>query len=177
MRPTTTYLDAEADARNMSTDALLATIDLFMLDMSDPDLDPAFQYLAKQRHDAFSKEWTHRERLTHLPRAKQDAMRQTHEQWLTLARSVRDAVPVPEVLALIGYPTHLVGKEHHGPCPACRDGTDRLVSWDNPRSRCWCRQCNWRADAIAIVQSFMPGCTHFRDAVRTLAQIANLSEV
>ncbi len=184
--PSTIYRDAEVTARSLSTDALLAEAEVFAIDAQDPNPEwpgETGRWLAAERLRAYEAELARRTRIIRLPESKAATHARDHERWVDLARTVRDIVSVPDVLLLVGCPATRTGTsrqgetEYHGPCPACGDGTDRLVSWDGPRSRCWCRRCGWRGDAIAIMQSFFPGMSHFRDAVRFLAGLAALSGI
>jgi hypothetical protein len=45
------------------------------------------------------------------------------------------------------------GPEYHGPCPFC-GGTDRFTVWpeQGETGRYWCRQCNWKGDAIQLLR-------------------------
>lgn len=45
------------------------------------------------------------------------------------------------------------GPEYHGPCPLC-GGTDRFTVWpeQGETGRAWCRQCNWKGDAIQLLR-------------------------
>ncbi len=182
--PSTVYRDAEVEARSLSTDALLAALEVFALDAEDPH--PTWpgetgRWFAAERLRAFETELERRVRIIRLPDSQAAKYAKDYEQWVELARTVREVVSAPDVLLLVGCPPTRTGSsrhgetEHHGPCPSCGDGTDRLVSWDGPRSRCWCRRCGWRGDAIAVAQAFLPGCSHFRDAVRYLASLHALS--
>ncbi len=179
--PSAIYRDAEVEARSLSTDALLAGIEVCALDVEDPDPEwpgETGRWLAAERIRAYEAELERRTRIIRLPDSKAATYARDHDAWLELARTVRETVPISEVLLLVGYPPSRHGEtEYHGPCPACGDGTDRLVSWDRPRSRCWCRRCGWRGDAISTLQEFYPGLSHFRDAVRFLAGLAALSGI
>jgi hypothetical protein len=172
------YRDAQVDCRSWSTDQLLAALEVVNLDIEDPDdawPGDVGRHLAGERRRAYEVEVERRVRIVSIPGSKAAKYTRDFEEWAELARTVRELVSVPEVLLLIGYPPTRAGNEYHGPCPVCRDGVDRLVSWDGPNSRCWCRRCGWKASgAISVAMSFMPGCQHFRDAVRSLARLAEV---
>lgn len=174
---------AVIEARALSIDALLAEMQVLASDLEDPDPDwpgEAGRWLASERLRAYEAELERKTRIISLPESQAATYAQHHDAWVDLARVVREAIPVPEVLLLVGCPPTRTGTrrsgetEHHGPCPRC-GGRDRLVSWDGPRSRCWCRQCDWRADAIRLIREHYPGCRQFRDAVRMLARLASLT--
>ncbi len=172
------FRDAQVDCRDWSTDQLLAALEVVNLDLED--LNPLWpgdvgRYIASERKRAYENELDRRVRIFSLPNSQAKQYSQDRDQWTRLAREVRQRVEVPEVLHLIGYPTTKRGNEYHGPCPACRDGVDRLVSRGGPDGRVWCRKCGWKGDAIAIVQSFVPDCSHFRDAVTFLADLAGMT--
>jgi len=171
-----TYRDCQADARGYTVDALRSYLEIFAVDMADPNPDwpgPVGRHLAAERHRAVTDELDRRVRISKLPAPQASKLAQDHAQWIRLASAVRARVTVREVLELSGL--HLVvsdSGEAHSPCPVC-GGRDRLVIWP---TRCWCRQCRWSADVIAVTQSFLPGCAHFRDAVTALARIAFVAE-
>lgn len=68
--------------------------------------------------------------------------------------------PAPSVqvdlLALIGRDVDLHkerANEYAGPCPFCRDGTDRFNVWPfGDRPNWWCRRCGLKGDAITYVR-------------------------
>jgi DNA primase len=61
-----------------------------------------------------------------------------------------------DLLDLIGQDIDLTrrastgGGEWWGPCPFCRNGSDRFHVWPE-RGRWWCRQCDRKGDALAYV--------------------------
>lgn len=173
--------DAQIEARLMSTDALLVWRELLELDLASPDPDypgEIGRYLASERLVVVDTELGLREHLTQAaPHIVRDRSR-THEAWLELARTVREHVDLPELFHQFVGPIQPAGKngrrgapEFSASCPAC-GGNDRLRLWGGPDGRVWCRGCRWSADAIALVQSYVPGCAAFRDAVKFLANIA-----
>lgn len=176
-----TYKDAEADCRHKSSDALLQWKDAVVADLADDDADypgPVGRELAGARLCAIDAELSRRERLSRLNRGVASPSDQRYEQWRELARVVSERIDVVELMAICGhvltpagFNTRRNAREYAGSCPVC-GGTDRLRCWGGPNGRAWCRQCHWSADAIAIAQSFLPGCEGFRDAVRTLAIMA-----
>lgn len=168
------YREAWADARNtLAIEALNAAIETFEADCQDPDEFVRIQ--AAERLRAYREVRDQRLRLLRLQAGQGTARDRERQAWTDLARVVKERVTVPEVLALTGLYLTQTGKEYHSPCPVCRDGVDRLVSWDGPNSRCWCRRCGWRADVIAVVQSLIPDCRDFHDAVTWLADLARTS--
>ncbi len=185
-RPSSHFVGAQIAARDMSTDALMAWVEVLAIDMEDRDPDwpgPVGRFIAGERHHAAMAELDRRVRIFSMPDSKASAYARDREHWAALARTVRESVSVPEVLALVGCHIRMTGTnrpqggtEFHSDCPVCRDGVDRLVSWDGPNGRAWCRKCRWSADVIAIAQGLMPGCEHFRDAVKTLAKLAIAGE-
>ncbi len=178
------YREAEIDARGYSSDALLAYREVLRTDAEDPD--PVWpgetgRYIARERLQAVEAELDRRVRLSSLPASKAAKTAKEYEQWAELARAVRETVFVPDILRLIGCHIAQSGtsrdrSEYHSDCPVCREGDDRLVSWGGPNGRCWCRRCGWSADVIAVAQSFVPGCKHFRDALKALARLAALNQ-
>jgi len=170
----TYYLDAQIDCRSWSTDELLTAVEVEALDAEDDH--PTWpgetgRHIAGERLRAYEEELDRRTRIFSMPESKAKRYAANHEEWAALAREVREHVDCAEVLLLIGFPPRQVGRELHGPCPACRDGDDRLLV---RQQIAWCRVCGARLDAIAIVRSFMPGLSGFRDAVRFLADLATL---
>jgi hypothetical protein len=158
----------------MSSDELLAWLEVLALDCADPDPDwpgPVGRHLAAERKRAGELELDRRTRIFSMPESAARRYAQGHEDWVALAREVREHVDCAEVLLLIGYPPRQVGRELHGPCPACGEGNDRLLVRQH---MCWCRVCSTKMDAISLVRSFMPGLSGFRDAVRFLADLATL---
>ena len=176
--PSPVYRDAAADARHMSVDALLSWRDALIADLADDDPDcpgPVGHYLAAERLRAVDAELARRERLSRVGRGVASPADRTYQAWSDLARAVTISVDVPALMAMTGHlltPAGHNGRrgvpEYSAACPVC-GGTDRLCVWGGPNGRAWCRQCQWSADAIAIAQSFLPGCGSFRDAVKWLA--------
>jgi len=183
-RPSAVYRDAEIDARGYSRDVLLAYRDVFRTDAADDDPvwpGEAGRYIARERLRAFEAELARRDLISTLPTSKLAKTAKEYEQWAELARTIRETVFIPDILKLIGCLVMPSGTsrqrpEYHSDCPVCRDGTDRLVSWGGPNGRCWCRKCGWSADVIAVAQSFLPDCEHFRDALKFLARLAALNQ-
>jgi hypothetical protein len=172
--PSQSFCEAQVDARAMSTDELMAWLEVLTLDIEDPDPDwpgPVGRDLATERHRAASAEFERRLRIFAMPGSKAAKYAGDREQWAQLAHDVRERIDCAEVLLLIGYPPRQVGREMHGPCPACGAGDDRLLV---RQQRCWCRQCGAKLDAVSLVRSFMPGLNGFRDAVRFLANLAGM---
>ncbi len=166
------FIDAQVTARAMSTDELLAWLEVLLLDIED--LDPVWpgpvgRELATERHRAAEAELDRRVRIFSLPNSQAKQYSQDRETWAQLAREVRERVDCAEVLLLIGYPPRTVGREMHGGCPQCGEGDDRLLI---RRDKVWCRRCGLKTDAIGLVRSFMPGEAGFRDAVRFLTRLA-----
>jgi len=167
-----------ADARHLSVDALLSWRDVLNADLADDDADypgPTGRCLAGERMRAVDSELARRERLSRIGRGVASPADRTYEAWRDLARAVTERVDVPELMEMTGHlltPAGHNGRrgvpEYHASCPVC-GGEDRLVVWGGPNGRCWCRQCGWTADAITIAQSFLPGCSGFRDSVKWLA--------
>lgn len=176
-----TYRDAEAATRHMTADGLLQWRDVMTTDLADDAADypgPVGRELASERLRAVDAELARRERLSRLNRGVASPSDQRNEQWRELARVVSERIDVPELLAICGVVLTPAGhngrrgaREYAGSCPLC-GGEDRLRCWGGPHGRAWCRQCRWSADAVAIAQSFLPGCTSFRDAVKWLAIMA-----
>jgi hypothetical protein len=149
----------------------MAYRDVFRDDASDPDLDETARYMAAERFRAFDEELTRRVRIVQLDPKTAARRTREYEDWKALAENVKERVSVREVLELAGF--HIIedrSGEAHSSCPLC-GGHDRLVIWPK---KAWCRQCRWNSDAVAIAQSFLPGCTHFRDAVRFLDDYASV---
>ncbi len=173
----TVYRDAEVEARSLSTDALLAGIEVFALDIEDPDPEwpgATGSWLAAERLKAFETELERRVRIIQLPDSKAARFAKDSEHWAALARDVRETVSITEALLLIGIAPVTTGNEAHSACPWC-GGADRFVSWDHPRPRYWCRQCDRRGNAIDLVMAHYAGMSHFRDAVKFLASLASLT--
>jgi hypothetical protein len=185
-RESTVYREALVWARGQSTDAIEAMCQPAIYDLADMDPDwpgPVGRFDAAERLRAYETELARRARLDRLASGTASPQDRRHAAWSELARTVRQVVSVPEVLHLAGVVPRRVGQnsrrgvaEYHSPCPVCRDGVDRLISWDGPNGRAWCRQCGWSADAIAVTQSLIPECSEFRDAVKFLAQLAGMRQ-
>lgn len=170
----TVRLKMEVAARAMSTDELMATLEVVAIDLERGGLGDVERFNAEERQHVLETELHQRITIFSMPESKAAKLAQDREAWNRLAREVRQRVDVADVLGLLGYPPRMIGRELHGPCPACRDGDDRLVVWPAPESRCWCRRCGLRGDVIAIVRGFMPGMAGFRDATAWLANLASL---
>lgn len=182
----TTYRDALITARELSPDALLAIDDAQAAIEADPD--PCFpgdvgRFNASERRRAIHTVLDQRDRLVaHDPTLKRwdDAQ---YAAWRDLARVVRERVEVPRIFDEASYQLQRAGHngrrgvdEWAGACPLC-GGMDRLRVWAGPNGRAWCRQCGWSADVVTVTQSLIPGCQHFRDAVRWLAELAGAGAV
>lgn len=183
------FAEAAATARMLSTDALLACGDVLALDLADPDYgdaetDAVARELAAERQRAVARELERRERLSRTSVGIASPSDARYEAWRELAREVRRRSNVADILRAAGWPLERAGRDRRrggwewsGPCPLC-GGSDRLRVFDGENGRAWCRQCLWSADAITAVQSLLPGCAEFRDAVRMLAEwVALTSEV
>ncbi len=179
----TTRLDAQLDARAMGSDALLTWRDVLALDAADPDPDypgPVGRYLASERLAVVDAELARREQLARTtPRLMKTSAR-THDAWRDLAHAVRERIDLPGLFHQLVGPVKPAGRngrrgapEYSASCPVC-GGTDRLRLWGGPDGRAWCRQCEWSVDVVALAQSFAPGCTAFRDAVKWLAVLASV---
>ncbi|MBA3274846.1 MAG: hypothetical protein H0T72_03560 [Chloroflexia bacterium] len=175
------YREAAADARWSSGDALSAYRDTFVSIADDPEADPFERFNASERLRACTEELDRRARVARLAAGQGKSWDRDRAAWTHLAEIVKERTSVPEVLELAGIAVTRTGRnrrsganEYHSACPVCRDGIDRLVSWDGPSGRVWCRRCEWSADAIAVCQSVIPGCGEFRDAVRFLADLARM---
>ena len=156
----------------MSTDELLAWLEVLTLDIEDPDPvwpGPVGRELATERHRAAEAELARRTRIFAMPGSTAATYAADRETWAQLAHEVRERVDCAEVLLLLGYPPRGIGRERHGGCPACGEGDDRLLV---RQDRVWCRRCEMRTDAVGLVRSFMPGLAGFRDAVRFLTRLA-----
>lgn len=178
--PCLVYRDAQADARNRSLDVLVSGIDLFQSTADDPESDPFERYNAAERFRAFSEEIARRERVARLRGRRATRHDRDHATWTRLADIVKERVAVPEVLQLAGIAVTRTGRnrrsgatEFHSACPVCRDGVDRLVSWDGPGGRAWCRRCGWSTDVIGVA-SLIAG-DQFRDIVIWLAEYAGMA--
>jgi hypothetical protein len=159
----------EVAARAMSTDELMAALEVVAIDLERGDLDDVAAFNARERKRALDADLQARVRIFSMPGSTAAKYAADRETWADLAREVRLRVDCAEVLALVGYPPRRIGQELHGGCPACAAGDDRLLV---RHDRVWCRRCDWRGDVIAIVRSFMPGVPGFRDAVRFLTRLA-----
>ncbi len=176
--PSPVYRDAAADARHLSVDALLSWRDALIADLADDDPDcpgPVGHYLATERLRAVDAELARRERLSRIGRGVASPADRTYEAWHDLARAVSERADVPDlmtacghVLTARGHNGRRGGPEYSAACPVC-GGADRLRVWGGRNGRAWCRQCAWSADAVALAQSFVPGCETFRDAVKWVA--------
>jgi len=173
--PDHTFIDAQVTARAMSTDELLAWLEVLLLDIEDMDPGwpgPVGRELATERHRAAEAELARRTRIFAMPGSTAATYAADRETWAQLAHEVREHVDCAEVLLLLGYPPRGIGREMHGGCPACGEGDDRLLV---RRDKVWCRRCGLKTDAIGLVRSFMPGLSGFRDAVKFLADLAAVS--
>jgi hypothetical protein len=172
--PDEIFIEAQVAARAMSSDELLAWIEVLALDCADPDPNwpgPVGRHLAGERLRAVEAELERRTHIFAMPGSTAARYAADRETWAQLAHEVRERVDCAEVLLLLGHPPRTVGREMHGPCPACGEGDDRLLV---RREKVWCRQCGLKTDAIGLVRSFMPGLAGFRDAVRFLARLAEV---
>ncbi len=168
------YREAVADARNSSMDVLCAGIDLFASIVHDADAHPFERFNATERHRAYAEELDRRERIARLAAGQGTLKDRNRAAWTQLAQLVKERTSVPELLELTGISVTRTGRnrrsganEYHSACPLCRDGVDRLVSWDGSNGRVWCRQCQWSTDAIGVASLFVGG--RFRDRVEFLA--------
>lgn len=171
------FREAQADARNASRDALHAFAGTFASIALNSEADPVERFNAGERLRAFTAEISSRDRVERLTEGEPTYFDAQHRAWADLAAIIKERVSVPDILALGGIVVTRTGRsrgrnEFHSACPVCRDGVDRLVCWDGPGGRVWCRQCHWSADVIAVAQSLLPGCDSFWDAVRALAALA-----
>ncbi len=169
--------DTEIDARSYSPDAEMAYIATLEVNLNDPNppswYDETARYADQVRLQVLKADLDRKIRILSIPADRAPKISQDFEAWASLAKTVKEYVSVPELLSLIGCHVRQTGAhEFHSDCPVCRAGDDRLVIWQN---RCWCRKCDWSADAIVIAQSFLPDATHFRDAVRILSNLAALN--
>jgi len=178
------YREAAADARWSSGDALSAYRDTFVSIADDPEGDPFERYNAGERLRAFTEEIARRGRVTRLAAGRGTRFDRDHDAWARLAKLVKERTSVPNILELGGIAVTRTGQnrqrgtsEFHSACPVCRDGVDRLVSWDGPNGRAWCRTCRWSADVIAVTQSVVQGCGDFRDSIRFLVDLAGVQAV
>jgi len=168
-------------ARNMGEDELLAESDILLATVADDDDDfPGVvgRDLAGERLRAVQDELDRRSRLRAMGTVRFRETVQTHEAWRDLARTVRDRVPLPDLLEYANYPFTYAGmngrrnqREYEAACPLC-GGTDRFRIWDGPNGAAWCRGCRLHWDVVAAAQSLLPGCSRFRDAVEALAVLA-----
>lgn len=137
---------------------------------SADDYDPATaevaRVLAGDRLQAVQDEQAARQARHHAGHGPDPRSRWT-EAWSTLAREVRERADLPEVIRRYGdVEPSGTGAERHSSCPLC-GGEDRFVLFLGPPPRFWCRQCNWRGDAISALRT-LAGLS-FADAVATLA--------
>ncbi len=176
--PSTVFLDAAADARNLSRDALAAGVDLFQSIIADPEAGPVERYLAAERLHAFDEETASRDLVDRLATGQATPHDRNCGAWDALREAVKQRVEVPDVLAIAGVPLRRAGAsrgrpEFCGPCPRCEAGDDRLRAWAGPSGRCWCRVCEWSADVIGVA-SLITRTGQFRDCVRWLANYAGI---
>jgi hypothetical protein len=177
-RPSWVYLDAQADARNLSRDALDAGCELFRSIVNDPDACDVELFNASERLRAFNEELARRDRVARSLTGTHDRDRDLeHEAWGRLVAIVKERVSVPDILVQAGVPMVRTGtsrgrQEFHGPCPVCGTGDDRLIAWAGPSGRVWCRRCGWSTDAIGAA-SLIAG-SDFHACVRLLAEHAGI---
>lgn len=168
--PTRMYRAARIDAREYSTDALLALADTFAIDATDPDPGfpgPVGRFLASERLRACRDELARRERLYRLNTGVPSPADRRYEQWRSLAQLVRDRVDLVDVFEALAYHLHDVGPhEAHAACLVC-GGADRLMVRRSSPGRAWCRQCGWSGDLISVAMSIRG--ESFRDALVWLA--------
>lgn len=173
--PTRMYRAARIDAREYSTDALLALADTFAIDATDPDPGfpgPVGRFLASERLRACRDELARRERLYRLNTGVPSPTDRRYEQWRSLAQLVRDRVDLVDVFEALAYQLHDTGPhEAHAACLVC-GGVDRLVIRRDPPGRCWCRKCGWKGDVITVTMSLRQ--EGFRDATGWLANHAGI---
>lgn len=168
-------LEMQVAVRAMSMDEKMASLEVVLTDLERGDLDDTGRVFALKRKRVLEEDIEQCIRILAVPDSRAAKYAADREAWAELAREVRQRVDIAEVLLLVGFPPRQIGRELHGPCPACRDGDDRLLVRSGPEGRCWCRRCGFRGDAISVVRSFMPGMSGFRDAVRTLARLASMN--
>lgn len=170
--------EAEVAAHGYSVEALMSYCTTLETNLNDPNPPPWYDATARHadqvRLRVFTADLDRKIRILSIPADRAPKIRDDFEAWAALAKTVKQYVSVPELLSLIGCHVRQTGAhEFHSSCPVCRAGDDRLVIWHD---RCWCRKCDWSADAIVIAQSFLPDAQHFRDAVRILSNLAALNQ-
>jgi hypothetical protein len=167
----TIYDSAWADATATNElEALASAIETFTAGAANSD--PFVAYVAGERLRAYQDVYDRRLASLRILNGKATQRDLDRQVWNSLVREVKHHVDVPTVLELGGIALTRHGHEYHSWCPVCSDGVDRLVSWPNPNSRCWCRRCKWRADVIAAAQSVIPSCDGFHTTVTWLADLA-----
>jgi hypothetical protein len=162
---------------SISVDAAQSDRDCFRLILADDHADEVERLNAEMRLAAVEEMLAEVERIAGTRPSLRQAEIEVFEAWKDLAAHVKQQTSLPELiqeLGLIIYPADRSGMQWRGPCPIC-GGIDRWQVFNRASWRSWCRQCEWSADAVALVQSFAPGCEHFRDAVRWLADRLQVS--
>jgi hypothetical protein len=155
----------------VSVDAAHADRECFRLILADDRADEVERLNAEMRLAAVEAMLAEVDRIARSQPGIPSSPDQVYTAWKDLAALVREQTDLPELiqeLGLIIYSADRSGAQWHGPCPIC-GGIDRWQVFNRTGWRSWCRQCDWSADAVALVQSFVSGCEHFRDAVRWLA--------
>jgi hypothetical protein len=150
-----------------SIDVLLNHRDMQLGILADGDADDVEHFNARHRLAALERAIAESVRPLSLNG------RQRYRERDRLRLLVKERTDVPELLLELGHELVKVGmskgrKELAGSCPLC-GGTDRFRVWSGPDGRAWCRQCNWKPDALEVVQFLVPGCEEFPMAVDFLA--------
>lgn len=172
--------DDELDWRCERYEIELATTEMRWAGVADPDVRASTveldRFLASERLRALLAE----QELRRWARLAPDGGNRYAERsaaWTELAREVAERTDIVELLTRSGYPLTRRGRdarrsggyEWNGPiCPNCGAGNDRLVVFDGPRGRAWCRNCRWSADSIAVAMTILQ--CGFREAVAALAE-------
>lgn len=171
--PSRVFLDAKVTYQRGTTsvDAALTDRELERLILADDEADPFEKFNASERLRAIEEMLADVDRIagtSGLP----SSCDSTYTSWAELAALVKERTNLAALAIDLGFfltPANKQGTQWHGPCPVC-GGTDRWQVFKRGKGwRAWCRQCEWSADAIKLVQSYVFGCSHFRDAVTYLA--------
>ncbi len=133
------------------------------------------RFILTQQQDALQAELTRRERLHAAGLGVPNPHDQRYQEWLALAREVRERADILQVfreagitLARAGWNSSREAEEWAGACFIC-GGKDRFRVWRGQRAGYWCRQCGAQGDVLNAVRNVIPGCSEFFAAVAYLA--------
>jgi hypothetical protein len=169
------YREAQVACRSWSLPELRNEAYIESLNVADPNVwgGDVGWLNASERLRAYEEEVDRRARILAMQAPIAQKYHREQEAWDELRLSVKQRVPITEVLELLGYAPRMIGRELHGPCPVCRTGDDRRLVREEPEGgRCWCRVCGLRADVIGLVRQCIPSASGYHAALEFLDDFA-----